>query len=292
MSVIKVSVVIPNYNYGPYLSKALDSVLQQTRQDFEVIVVDNFSTDSSLRIAEEKRSEKIRFVQFENKGSIAAARNKGVSLARGEYIAFLDSDDYWLKSKLSEQLKRMEVAGGVSFHNLKLFGDRKFGTFRGWSVGRDPLRALVSGGNPIATSSVMVSRSAFEQAGGFPEDQALISVEDFALWLKMADLGTPFTHVNKVLGGYRVHSGVTSKSDSPARAEALISDYLHRVSEEAGNLASGFISYAKGVRMLQLNQRNLARVEFRRALKLGASRFRWRALVRLIQLSLKTGEAS
>ena len=283
----KVSVVIPNYNYGDYLSEALDSVLSQTFQDFEVIVVDNFSTDNSMEVIESKRSEKIRVIQFQNNGSIGAARNRGVAEANGHFIAFLDSDDLWHPEKLAIQLRKTEGQADISFHDLKLFGAHGFSTFRGWSLGKNPLETLASEGNPLATSSVLARKSVLLEAGGFPEAAELVSVEDFALWLKLADNGASFLHIPRRLGKYRIHGGVTSRTDSPSRAELALEPYFPQLSMRRVQMTHGFIAYARGARELSLGNAAQAKQHFVFARSFSAFRFRWRAALRLLKLKLQ-----
>ena len=287
MSNPKVSVVIPNYNYGDYLSEALDSVLSQTFQDFEVIVVDNFSTDNTKEVIESKGSEKIRVIQFQNDGSIGAARNHGISEAKGDFVAFLDSDDLWHPSKLAIQLNRTEAKADISFHDLKRFGARSFSTFRGWSLGKNALETLASEGNPLATSSVLIRRSVLIEARGFPEESELVSVEDFALWLRLAQNGVSFLHIPRTLGKYRIHGGVTSRTDSPSRAELALEPYLPQLSKQRVQMAKGFIAYARGTRELSLGNANQAKQHFVFALRFGAFRFRWRAALRLLRVKLQ-----
>lgn len=287
MSDPKVSVVIPNYNYGDFLSEALDSVLSQTFQDFEVIVVDNFSTDNSKEVIESKGSEKIRIIQFQNNGSIGAARNRGVAEAKGGFVAFLDSDDLWHPSKLAVQFTRTQAEADLSFHDLKHFGARSFSAFRGWSLGKNPLQRLASEGNPIATSTVLARKSVLIEVGGFPEATELVSVEDFALWLKMAHHGASFLHIPRMLGKYRIHRGVTSQTDGPTRAELALKPYMTHLSEERVQMAQGFIAYARGVRELNLDNQVQALSQFKVAFRLGAFRFRWRSALRLLQIKLR-----
>lgn len=96
---MKYSVVIPLYNKQRYIKETLKSVLNQTFQDFEILVVDDGSTDESLKEAKKVVSEKIRIIEQENQG-VAVARNTGILHAKGEYISFLDADDIWRKNYL------------------------------------------------------------------------------------------------------------------------------------------------------------------------------------------------
>lgn len=283
MSRPEITVVIPNFNYGHFLSEALDSVLVQTRQDFEILVIDNFSTDNSQLIAESKKSQKIRFEQFDNKGVIAAARNRGVELARGKLIAFLDSDDLWKSKKLEIQTLKFGDENGVSYHDLSLLGTRAPRKFRGWDLGTEPLNSLLTNGNPIATSSVLTRRSLLLGLGGFSERKDLFAVEDYALWLKIAEAGNRFTHQASTLGSYRVHSGASKSVDSPAATMALIDAFAEKLTEQEYSRAKGFVAYAQGVRQLSLGNREIAIDQLMVTLRQAAPRFRWRAAVRMLQ---------
>ena len=100
----KVSVIIPTYNYGQYIEKAIDSVLAQSYQDFEIIVVDDGSTDNTGTIIETKYKDKVKYIFQENKGA-AAARNRAAKEAKGKYLSFLDADDTFLVDNLQKKLR-------------------------------------------------------------------------------------------------------------------------------------------------------------------------------------------
>ena len=94
------SVVIPTFNQSNFLDNAIKSVLDQSFEDFEIIIIDNFSTDETKKIVEKNNSQKIIYKRFNNGGVIGASRNLGIETSRGEWIAFLDSDDRWYKERL------------------------------------------------------------------------------------------------------------------------------------------------------------------------------------------------
>ena len=94
------SVVIPTFNQAKYLNKAMRSVLNQTYKDFEVIIVDNYSTDETQKIIKKFKSKKVKTIKFQNKGIIGASRNAAIKISKGKWIAFLDSDDMWHPNKL------------------------------------------------------------------------------------------------------------------------------------------------------------------------------------------------
>src|SRR5437867_1708261 len=120
----KVSIVIPTYNYGRYVVEAVESVLNQSFQDREVIVVDDGSTDDTRERLERFRG-RIRYIYQRNKG-LPAARNTGIRAARGAYVAFLDSDDLWLPEKLALQVPILDTRQqvGMVYTDAHLFDDQ------------------------------------------------------------------------------------------------------------------------------------------------------------------------
>lgn len=110
----KVSVIIPTYNRKDYVTEAIDSVLNQTYKDFEIIVVDDGSTDDTGELLKERYGDRIRYFYKEN-GGCASARNYGIKVSRGEYIAFLDSDDKYLPEKLEDQVEILEKNEQIGF---------------------------------------------------------------------------------------------------------------------------------------------------------------------------------
>lgn len=287
MSNPRVSVVIPNFNYGRYIGEALRSVISQTFQEWEVIVVDNFSSDDSESVIRGFDDPRIQFFQFDNEGSIAKARNFGSAMAQGELIAFLDSDDFWHPEKLEVQIKVMDKGADLSYHSLQRFGSRG-GAFRAWKLsGTRTLEHLLAGGNPIATSSSLIRSEVLSALRGFPEAKELLAAEDYALWLSVAAHGFTIAKCPGVLGNYRVHSSTTGRVDAPKAAELAAIEYLSTVSPRVRRLHNGFLSYARGVRLESLGNFGEARQNFLICLRDGVFRFSWRSAVRLLRLLAK-----
>lgn len=105
-----ISVILPTYNRAHLLIRALNSILIQTYQDFEILVIDDCSSDNTQCIIEEFKDDRIIYIRHENNRGVAAARNSGLAAAKGQYIAFLDSDDEWLPTKLQRQLESFQDA--------------------------------------------------------------------------------------------------------------------------------------------------------------------------------------
>lgn len=216
-----VSVIIPVYNGERYLTETLNSVIAQTEQNWEIIAVNDGSSDRSLEILDEaskKEPDRIRVISVSN-GGVSRARNTGVSAARGIYIAFLDQDDLWVPEKLERQIQQFRSDGtlGISFTNESIIDDtgsvvrEKVLTFnsrrnRGYVFGH-----LVFD-NFIAISSVMLTRELFIKIGGFDSRYSL--AEDYDFLLK-AVKKVPVDYIDESLLLYREHgeSGTHKKID-------------------------------------------------------------------------------
>lgn len=179
-----VSVVIPTHDRAETVSRAVESVLEQTYAQSEVIVVDDGSTDDT-RAALERFGDRIRSVYQPNRG-VSAARNAGVAVSRGEWIAFLDSDDVWLPNKLATQVAFHEShpeipisqTGEIWIRNgVRVNPCRHHAKPRGDIFCPSLERCLVS------PSAVMMRRTLYEELGGFDEEMAVC--EDYDLWLRI-----------------------------------------------------------------------------------------------------------
>jgi len=189
----KVSVIIPTYNYGQYIDKSIDSVLSQTYRDFEIIVVDDGSTDNTREIIEGKYKNEVRYFYQDNRGA-PAARNHGLRESKGEFINFLDADDWLMPMALLSRVEYFKkhpdcgwVYGPWYYHDeqgkdvTKEFYLYPF-AYRSRRKGNILGRMLL--GELIHTSTVMVSRSLLLEAGGF--DITLPGLQDYELWLRVA----------------------------------------------------------------------------------------------------------
>ena len=198
-----VSVVIATHNYGRYLPAALDSALGQTDRDFEIVVVDDGSTDDTPTVIQSYLHEpRLTYQRTERRGQ-PKAKNLGIRLARGPLIAFLDADDVWLPAKLERQVPLFdgEPDLGVVYSRRLLVDEEGFeleyaqpSLHRGWVLSR------IFRSNFVCFSSSVVRRRVFEAVGGFDESIGLAI--DYDLWLRVA-LGYRFDFVDEPLVKYR-----------------------------------------------------------------------------------------
>lgn len=189
-----ISVIVPTYNRAELLPRALKSIQLQKSVEWECVVVDDGSTDSTSRVMQTFLEDQ-RFSYFViSRAGVSAARNRGLQIAKGQYIAFLDSDDEWMPHKLSEQLMYMQNG------NWKIAQTREFWIRNGVRV-NPPMYCEKFEGDLFAASlercmitpsSVMMHRTLFEEYGVF--DERLPACEDYDLWLRI----TAFTSVGLV----------------------------------------------------------------------------------------------
>jgi glycosyltransferase involved in cell wall biosynthesis len=204
---MKVSVIIPTYNRANLIAETIESVLRQTLEDREVIVVDDGSTDKTAQEVE-KFADRIIHVRQPNSGA-AKARKTGIRMARGEYIAFLDSDDLWLPEKLELQYQAVVQSPlqGLNFTDVMWFTDSEvmIPSLRDkYQLHTGEVFEKLLFDNWIATSSVLVRKECLEEAGGFDEDPRVVYVEDWNLWIRLARRHQ-FGMVDKVLVKRRYH---------------------------------------------------------------------------------------
>lgn len=203
----RVSVIIPTYNRSDLLKQAIDSVLAQTFSDYEVIVVDDGSTDDTGLMMKDY-SALVRYVKIAHTGLPAVARNVGLHMAQGDYISFLDSDDLWVPKKLEKQLTIMETHSSVGLvcSNGFLLRDNVTNTtlyFENFPERNDRLlNDLLLDGNFVITSTVMIRRSLLKRTGFFSENSLLRAIEDYDLWMRLAAISNIYC-ISEPLGIYR-----------------------------------------------------------------------------------------
>jgi glycosyltransferase involved in cell wall biosynthesis len=198
------SVVIPTYNHGHLIGRCLSSVLAQSFTDWEAIVINNYSEDNTVEVVESFRDERIHLVNFRNNGIIAASRNEGIARARGEFVAFLDSDDWWYPRKL-ETIQGHAAKADVIYHDLDVYSVRGRKRFaRNWrrQLARPVFVDLMVNWNTLPNSGVVVRRTTLDEVGRLTEDRMLNTFEDVELWLKISRITERFVYVRERLGAY------------------------------------------------------------------------------------------
>lgn len=206
-----VTVIIPTYNHAHFLRDALRSLCAQTYTYWEAVVVNNFSEDETIAVIDSFADPRIRLENFHNNGVIAASRNHGIGLARGRYLAFLDSDDTWYSDKLMRCVPYLDQGADLVCHGLRYIGERDGVMYCGPEQ-RATFDALLDKGSCITPSAVVVRKEIVELVGCFSEDPAIVTSEDYHLWLKLVRVGACMRFTRDVLGEYRIHAGNQSGS--------------------------------------------------------------------------------
>lgn len=264
---LTVSVVIPSYNHARYLKECVDSVLMQTPAPLQVIVVDDGSTDGSVSLLQ-AYGDRITLLQ-QQRGRQARARNVGLAVARGELVAFLDSDDRYRPGRLAAAVAAFQADDQATlvwsdFCTINADGQPLGGLRWQASAGADFRRTLIAG-NPICNATVTVKRTVLQAVGGF--DERTPRACDGAAWYQLAARGHRFVHLAQDLVDYRLHAANDSRSfaamarDRDLALQAAAQAYL-----ENGVLSTpADLAWLRGVLMRQFSFRAAAWVQRRLA---------------------------
>lgn len=225
------SVILPTYQRAYCIRETISSVISQTCKDWELIVVDNYSTDETEEYVKSFEDTRIRFLQINNNGIIAKSRNHGIAHANGTYLAFIDSDDPWVEEKLMVSKMYLSEGHELVYHDLYIYNGLDKTKTRRMRVARDLERPvlidLVRKGNGIPTSSVVVKRKLVESVGGFSEDRRLVGIEDYDLWVRISRISNSFYMIDGILGYYTENGSGTLNHALRKRSLDAIQE-LHR----------------------------------------------------------------
>jgi glycosyltransferase involved in cell wall biosynthesis len=227
-----VSVVLPIYNGEKYLTEAIDSILAQTFSDFELIIIDDGSTDTSLTILQkyQNRDERIRLISRENR-NLATTLNDLIDMARGKWIARMDQDDISLPLRLERQLHWLEVKNAdLCGCWVKFFGRWDHHTWKGWKTDR-AIKADMMFKSPFVHPSVMMRTDLVRR---LRYDRSYEKAEDYDLWVRAAMSGWNMCNIPEVLLLYRNHSSQISVKSAQAQknlGESIQIRFWHSMSE-------------------------------------------------------------
>jgi len=229
------SVVVPTYNRSCSLKRTIDSVLDQRFGDFELLIIDDGSTDDTERTVKEIADARIRYLWMPNSGGPAAPRNRGIAEAIGDWICFLDSDDIWYPTKLEEvnilissNPELDAVYHGLVYNNGE---PRKSPPRAVRKVTPDFYKELLLNGNRCPTSSMSIRRRfLLEHDLKFNESPSFRIVEDYDMWMRLAHHGACFGSIDKRLGEYVIADSNIS-SDTSKQEKNLLTVLKHHVFE-------------------------------------------------------------
>ncbi|MGL5084036.1 MAG: glycosyltransferase [Microcoleaceae cyanobacterium] len=216
-----VSVVIPVYNGEKTIAETIDSVLSQSFKDFELIVINDGSTDKTLEIISQFQDPRLQVFSYSNAG-LATSRNRGIQQAKGEYISFLDADDLWTFDKLEAQVQALnsdpEAAVVYSWTDLIDESSQFLSSDSRASFTGDVYPNILLASFPSNGSNVMVRRQAFAESGRF--DESLKAAEDWEMWIQLG-AKYPFAVVPKPQVLYRISQSSMSTKLEQHETESL-----------------------------------------------------------------------
>lgn len=274
----KVSVIIPTFNRATFLKCAIESVLNQTYNDFEAVVVDDNSSDHTHKVVESFRDSRIKYHRHdENKGP-SAARNTAILTSTGDYIAFLDDDDTWFRNKLEKQIELLDRSHqdicGVYSNRIVL--DKATNRVISSKPKSDKLKGnLLSQlliGSPIHTSTVMLRKKCLDEVGLF--DETMSYMEDRDLWIRLS-LKWAFEYINYPLSIAYVHKqGHLSERllGQTAGRERLLKRYSKLFSQNKKSLSK--LHLLQGAQYCQLKNMKRGRKNILKGIKINPFNFK------------------
>lgn len=295
----KVSVLMPSYNYAPYLPFAIKGVLSQSYSNLELIIVDDCSTDGSREIVNEwkRLDDRIVTVYHDSNYGLSVARNSGIAVSSGEFIALCDSDDIWSPEKLQMQIERFRLKPelGLVHSDAAIIGSdgkltgQRFSSLihRNGQITSGNLFGELCQRNFLCVPTVILRREAIEYAGGF--DNRLRSLEDWVCWTKVS-IRYPFLYIDDALVQYRIH-GASLSNDSKNMAESRVKALriiLESISEIPA-ITKSKMMYSLGMSFLEIADPASAADSFLQSIKENPGEIR--SWVRYGQSALKLGRS-
>ena len=210
-----ISVIMPVYNTAPFLKEAIESVLMQTERDFELIIINDASSDESKSVIDQFVDDRIRVIQNEKNLGLAVTLNKGIRAAKGKYIARMDGDDISLPNRFEEQLKEIKEGDRKTIvcSTCILIDEKgnKIGNWKDDSKYCTPIeiRNQLPNNNCIVHPSILVRRDLLSEFFYDPEQQ---ESEDYDLWLRMASDGVMFNKITNTLVLHRIRKNSFTRS--------------------------------------------------------------------------------
>jgi teichuronic acid biosynthesis glycosyltransferase TuaG len=205
------TVVIPTFNRASTIKRAISSVLNQSFGEFELIVIDDGSVDETEQIVCAIDDVRIKYKKQKNSGGPAGPRNVAIDIAIGDWICFLDSDDFWYEMKLIEVVKAIDSNPNADIfcHHMNAVDERncvKKVIYCG-PFGDGVYKKLLVWGNMLSTSGVIINRRFLtDNAIRFDERKDFVAIEDYDMWMNIAAKGGCFELINKTLGAYMMQS--------------------------------------------------------------------------------------
>ena len=282
------SVIIPTYNRGEKLKRALESVIKQTYSDYEIIVCDDGSNDNTKEIIADYSSfDNLKYIWNENWGGPARPRNIGIKNAKGTWICFLDSDDWWYPNKLEVVTQYLSKAD-VMYHDVDVYkkgeGIKKR-RIKSRQLKSPIIRDLMTRNNHLYNSTFVVRKEIIEKVGGLSEDKLLISVEDLDLWIRISKITEKFVHIHKTIGAYWLdEENITEISEKYILTyKAVFKRHLNYLPHKDRNEAEYFMNYSIGRLKQKMNDRSGAIKYFKKSMRSQKIDIRLKSIICLVR---------
>jgi glycosyltransferase involved in cell wall biosynthesis len=263
------SIVIPTYNRADRLKKALESLVAQTYKNFEVIVCDDGSTDNTGEVINSFTDKlTINYIWEENWGGPARPRNNGIKASKGDWICFLDSDDFCYPEKLEICSNHIDGFNFI-YHDLDIYSDKDQVSIR--KVGSRKLKGdvfidLLVNGNAINNSSVVIKKELLLKVNGFSEERELIFIEDYDCWLRIFRIDNKYYYIPKSLGGYWIGNNASDAYERVINANKFVlNKYLNLLGKEERILANFNLNYKLGKLYYKMRKSDNAITCFKKA---------------------------
>ena len=233
--IISFSVVIPTYNHARFITKCIDSLISQTYTNWEAIIINNFSVDNTIKLIEAYNDPRLKILNFKNNGIIGASRNMGIKSSKGEWICFLDSDDWWYANKLESIFQYILINQGMDVicHDLML-NDVIFG--KKYLLPCGPVvpnlyKDLLKHGNRFPNSALSIKKSTLEAYNiTICETKEIVSVEDYDFCLQLAKCNAAFACINTPLGEYLIeNNNISSSKIHEVNLEFLLRKHVYEI---------------------------------------------------------------
>jgi len=229
------SIILPTFNSHDYLRNAINSIISQTFKEWELIIIDNYSSDGTKNLIKSYRDSRIKFFQIRNRGIISKSRNFGIKKSYSKWLCFIDSDDTWHANKLEIVKNYIDQHNyDLFYHNLE-FSNKKFFFFKkkiadkNNKLSKPIFKEFIKNGNGIGQSSVVVKKKLIEKIGLTSESNEIFAWSDFDTWLKVSLKTNKFLHIPIVLGSIWVgKTNVSSFNQDIENNKSIVKFYKEK----------------------------------------------------------------
>ena len=286
-----ISIIIPTYQRCSRLKIALESVLSQTYNNYEVLIIDDGSIDGTKEIVDSFKDSRIFYKWQSNSGGPANPRNEGIKIARGEWIAFLDSDDWWTNDKLEVCFAKTNQNVDFIYHQMKIRSKKPKLFSRNKTkikpLTKPVLKDLLIGGNVISNSSVVVRKNLLDKIGYIDEREDLVAAEDYHTWLRIAELTNKFLYIPQSLGYYFEHDNNLSKKDMSMPFRNAVSEFKKLLTNQENLKLEANIKYISCKFYFLNNDHNKSKKDLMYVLKNGHISLKLQTLLMLFMMLFK-----